>query len=75
MRYAHLAATAINMRTGGGKCAFVGLSECRGPTLYCISLPLYYRLQRYVTFHVSLFFAPAKCVLLYATNSLHRIAP
>ena len=34
VRYAHLAATAINMRTGGGKCAFVGLSECRGPSLY-----------------------------------------
>ena len=32
VRYAHLAATAINMRTGGGKCAFVGPSECRGPT-------------------------------------------
>jgi hypothetical protein len=37
VRYAHLAATAINMRTGGGKCAFVGLSECRGRALYpCI---------------------------------------
>ena len=34
VRYAHLAATAINMRTGGGKCAFVGLSECRGRALY-----------------------------------------
>ena len=34
VRYAHLAATAINMRTGGGKCAFVGLSECRGRSLY-----------------------------------------
>ena len=33
VRYAHLAATAINMRTGGGKCAFVGLSECRGRAL------------------------------------------
>ena len=37
VRYAHLAATAINMRTGGGKCAFVGLSECRGRSLYCCS--------------------------------------
>ena len=26
VRYAHLAATAVNMRTGGGKCAF-GVSE------------------------------------------------
>ena len=34
VRYAHLAATAINMRTGGGIWSFVGLSECRGPTLY-----------------------------------------
>ena len=34
VRYAHLAATAINMRTGGRKCAFVGLSECRGRALY-----------------------------------------
>ena len=34
VRYAHLAATAINMRTGGGKLAFVGASECRGPSLY-----------------------------------------
>ena len=34
VRYAHLAATAINMRTGGGICAFVGLSECRGRALY-----------------------------------------
>ena len=33
VRYAHLAATAINMRTGGGIWSFVGLSECRGPTL------------------------------------------
>ena len=34
VRYAHLAATAINMRTGGGIWSFVGLSECRGPTQY-----------------------------------------
>ena len=34
VRYAHLAATAMNMRTGGGKLAFVGASECRGPSLY-----------------------------------------
>ena len=33
VRYAHLAATAMNMRTGGGKLAFVGASECRGPSL------------------------------------------
>ena len=33
VRYAHLVATAINMRTEGGKCAFVGLSECRGRAL------------------------------------------
>ena len=38
VRYAHLAATAINMRTGGGKCAFVGLSECRGRSLYRLDL-------------------------------------
>ena len=24
----------MNMRTGGGKLAFVGASECRGPSLY-----------------------------------------
>ena len=34
VRYAHLAATAMNMRTGGGTLAFVGASECRGPSLY-----------------------------------------
>ena len=36
VRYAHLAATAINMRTEGGKWSFVGASECRGrvPVLY-----------------------------------------
>ena len=39
VRYAHLAATAINMRTGGGICAFVGLSECRGRALYPSSYP------------------------------------
>jgi hypothetical protein len=31
-----MAATAINMRTAGGKWSFVGLSECRGPTLYLV---------------------------------------
>jgi hypothetical protein len=31
-----LAATAMNMRTGGGKLAFVGASECRGPSLYIL---------------------------------------
>ena len=30
VRYAHLAATAINMRSGGGKCAFVGPSSVVG---------------------------------------------
>ena len=33
VRYAHLAATTVNMRTGGGKCAFVGRSKSPGPTL------------------------------------------
>ena len=30
VRYAHLAATAINMRSGGGKCVFVGPSSVVG---------------------------------------------
>ena len=38
VRYAHLAATAMNMRTGGGKLAFVGASECRGPSLYTVTV-------------------------------------
>ena len=49
VRYAHLAATAINMRTGGGIWSFVGLSECRGPTLYYIFVRIKSRLQSFRT--------------------------